>query len=147
MQPVLRAYFPLSPFNGRTLGREDSWFDRLFGEDGDGFRPLSTANFAVSVWGDENHLHVEAELPGVLDKDVEITVHDGVLTIRADRRPEEGRAYLYNSRSFGRFERSIVLPEAVDADKVEALMSNGVLRVDLPKHEAARPRKIALKTA
>ena len=84
------------------------------------FAAPSTGNFAVSVWGDENHLHVEAELPGVSEKDVEITVHDGVLTIRADRRPEEGRAYLYNSRAFGSFERAIVLPEAVDADKVEA---------------------------
>lgn len=147
MQPVFRTFFPLSPFNGPTLSRVDSWFDRVLGEDGNGVRPLSTGNFAVSVWGDENHLHVEAELPGVSEKDVEITVHDGVLTIRADRRPEEGLAYLYNNRAFGSFERAIVLPEAVDADKVEALMTNGVLRVDLPKHEAARPRKITLKTA
>ena len=122
MQPVFRTFFPLSPFNGRTLSRVDSWFDRVLGEDGAGVRALSTGNFAVSVWGDENHLHVEAELPGVSEKNVEITVHDGVLTIRADRRPEEGRAYLYNSRAFGSFERAIVLPEAVDADKVEALI-------------------------
>jgi len=147
MQPVLRTYFPLSPFKARTLSRVDSWFDRVFGEDGEGFRTATAAgSFSVSVWGDEEHLHVEAELPGVSDKDVEITVHDGVLNIKADRRPEEGRAYLYNSRSFGSFERSIVLPEAVDAENVEASMSNGVLRVDLPKHPAARPRKIPLKT-
>jgi HSP20 family protein len=148
MQRVLRTYFPLSQLSGGTLKRVDSWFDRVFGEDGESFRPASAAaNFAVSVWGEENHLHVEAELPGVLEKDVEITVHDGVLNIRAERRPEEGREYLYNGRSFGRFERSIVLPEAVDAENVQALLSNGVLRIDLPTHIAARPRKITLKTS
>jgi HSP20 family protein len=147
MQSVLHTYFPLSPLNGRTLSRVDSWFGRVFGEDGDGFRTSSSNNFPVSVWGDEDHFHVEAELPGVPENDVEITVHDGVLTIRADRRPEDGRRYIYNGRSFGRFERSIVLPDAVDAEKVEAIMNDGVLRVDLPKHPAARPRKIALKTS
>jgi HSP20 family protein len=148
MHPVLRTYFPLLPFDGRTLSRVDSWFDRLFAEDGAGIRPATAAaSFAVSVWEDENHRHVEAELPGVTDNDVDITVHDGVLKIRAERRPEEGRVYLYNGRSFGRFERSIVLPEAVDAENVEAVMSNGVLRIDLPKHPAARPRKITLKTS
>ena len=128
----------------------DSWFDRVFGENGESFRQATTtsaSNFAVSVWGDENHLHVEAELPGVSDKDVDITVHDGVLNIRAERRPDEGRTYLYNGRSFGRFERSIVLPEAVDAENVEASLSNGVLRIDLPKHPEARPKKITLKTS
>jgi HSP20 family protein len=148
MQTVLRTYFPLSPFNGRTLSRVDSWFDRVFGEDGEGFRPATAAgNFAVSVWGDEKHLHVEAELPGVLENDLDISVHDGVLTIRAERRAEEGRAYLYNGRSFGHFERTIVLPEEVDTENVEATLSNGVLRIDLPKHPAARPRKITLKTS
>ena len=148
MQPVLRTYFPLLSQSSHVLNRADSWFDRVFGENGEGFRPAPTVgNFAVSVWGDENHLHVEAELPGVEDKDVEITVHDGVLFIRAERRPEEGRAYLYEGRSFGRFERSIVLPEAVDAENAEARLSKGVLRIDLPKHPAARPRKISLKTS
>lgn len=148
MQAVLRTYFPLLPESGRPFGRVDSWFDRMFGENGEGFRSATAAgNFAVSVWGDDDHLHVEAELPGVSDKDVDITVYDGVLTIRAERRPEEGRAYLYNGRSFGRFERSIVLPEAVDGDNVEAMLNSGVLRIDLPKHPAARPRKITLKTS
>ncbi len=148
MQPVLRTYFPVSAVNGSSLSRVDSWFDRVFGENGDGFRPaMATGSFAVAVWGDENGLYVEAELPGVADKDVEITVHDGVLNIKAERQAEEGRAYLYNSRAFGRFERSIVLPEAVDSEKVEAALTNGVLRIALPKHPAARPRKITLKNS
>ena len=71
----------------------------------------------------------------------------GVQTCALPICPEEGRAYLYEGRSFGRFERSIVLPEVVDAENVEARLSKGVLRIDLPKHPAARPRKISLKTS
>ena len=80
------------------------------------------------------------------EKDVEITVHEGVLNIRAERRPEEGRTYLYNGRSFGRFERSIVLPRQ-SIRKCGSALTNGVLQIHLPKHPAARPRKITLKTS
>ena len=101
----------------------------------------------VSVWQDENNLYVEAELPGVADKDVEITVQNGILTIRASRAPEEGRTYLYNGRTFGRVEKSLVLPEAIDSEKVEATLTGGVLSVRLPKREEARPKRITLKNS
>jgi HSP20 family protein len=90
---------------------------------------------------------VEAELPGVADKDVEITVQNGILTVRANRRAKEGQTYLYNGRAFGQVEKSVVLPEAIDSEKVEATLQGGVLVVTLPKHAEARPRKITLKTS
>jgi HSP20 family protein len=146
MLPVLRSSFPFSPFAASSFDRLDSLFDRFFAENGDGRRAgWDFGSVPVSIWQDENRLYVEVELPGVTDKDVEITVHSGVLNIRAERQGEEGRAYLYNSRSFGRFEKSIVLPEAIDSDHVEATLNNGVLRVALPKHAEARPKKINLK--
>ena len=66
MQPILRTYFPLSPESGRTLSRLDSWFDRVFGEDGDGLSrgDGERADLAVSVWGDENHLPRRGRVAG-----------------------------------------------------------------------------------
>lgn len=97
--------------------------------------------------GDDDHVGIEFELPGVVDQDLDITVHNGMLFIRGERKPERGRRYLYNGRSYGRFERVITLPEAVNTDEVRATMTDGVLRIDLPKSPEARPRKIELKTS
>jgi HSP20 family protein len=145
---MLRGSFPFSPLGGATFNRLDSLFDRFFGEDGDGQRQSwSWGSVPVSIWQDDNHLYVEAELPGVAEKDVEITVHNGVLTIRADRHQAEGRAYLYNGRSFGRFEKAVVLPDALDSENVEAALNGGVLRVTLSKRPEARPKKITLKSS
>jgi HSP20 family protein len=148
MFPVLRTSFPFSPLASSTSNRLDSLFDHFFGDEGNGFRPSGgLSSVPVSIWQDDNHLHVEAELPGVSENDVEITVHNGVLTIGADRPQQEGRPYLYNGRTFGRFERAVVLPEAVDTDHVEATLKSGVLHIALPKHPEARPKKITLKTS
>ena len=70
-----------------------------------------------------------------------------MLFIKGERKPEEGRRYLYNGRPYGRFERVVTLPEAVTTDGVQAELKDGVLRIELPKSPEARPRKIALKTA
>ncbi len=100
----------------------------------------------MAIWQDENTVHVEAELPGLTEHDLDIVVHNGVLFIRGERRAEEGRQYLYNSRAWGRFERVITLPEEVNADNVQAELANGVLRLALPKTPESKPKKIALKT-
>jgi HSP20 family protein len=99
------------------------------------------------MWADENNVHIEAELPGVEEKDLEITVHGDVLSIKAERRPAEGRNYLYNGRIFGRFERAVALTEAVDTDQIEATLNNGVLYLSLPKKAEARTKKITVKTS
>jgi HSP20 family protein len=146
MMPVLRSSHPFSSL--ASLNRLDSLFDRLLNTDGEGhragfvWRPLP-----LSVWQDETTVFIEAELPGVSESDVDITVHEGVLTIKAERKDQEGREYLHKGRSFGRFEQAITLPEQVDAEKVEASLSNGVLRVELPKIPQAQPRKVALKSS
>ena len=101
----------------------------------------------LSLWQDDTSIFLEAELPGVAEKDVDITVHDGVLTIKAERQDDEGRDYLHKGRAFGRFEQAISLPDLVDPEKVEASLSNGLLRIVLPKVPQAQPRKIALKSS
>jgi HSP20 family protein len=146
MLPVRHAKFAVSPLATFPYSRFDSLFDQFFGTNGEGLRPAwGSDSLPWSIWQDENHIYVEAELPGVSEKDLEITVHKGVLTIKGERSAEEGRVYLYNGRSFGRFERAVTLPENVDSDQVEATLTNGVLRVVLPKHPEARPKKITLK--
>jgi HSP20 family protein len=148
MLPVRHANIAGTPFATFPFGRFESLFDQFFGTDGDELRRTwGTSYGPLSIWQDENQVYVEVELPGVSDKDLEITVHKGLLTIKAERTDEEGRVYLYNGRTFGRFERTVALPESVDADNVEATLTNGVLRVALPKHPEARPKKIAVRNS
>jgi HSP20 family protein len=100
----------------------------------------------------DNEFVVEAELPGVEAKDVELAVSEGMLTIRGEKQTEnreekEGRAYM--ERYFGSFERCLTLPAAVDETKIEAQLKDGVLEIHLPKVASAAPevRKIDIKTA
>jgi HSP20 family protein len=146
MLPVRRVSFAASPVVALPFSGFESLFDHFFGNDGEELRGTwGSSSFPFSIWQDENHVFVESELPGVSDKDLDLTVHNGVLTIKAERSDEEGRVYLYNGRRFGRFERAVTLPETVDSEQVEATLTNGVLRVVLGKHAEARPKKITLK--
>jgi HSP20 family protein len=148
MLPMIRTNVPFSPLATTALSGLESIFDRFLGDDGDFFRPSRDWNvLLMSMWQDDNNIYVEVELPGVAQDDVEITVQNGVLTIKAQRREPEGRVYSYNGRSFGRFERSVVLPVSVDSDHVEASLNSGILQLTLPKHQSARAKKITLKSS
>ena len=144
MLPVLRNTSAWAPTASYPVNRLDTWFDQFFGDDG-GSMGRAWAGMPVALWDDEDHFFIEAELPGVMDSDVDVTVHNGMLFIRGERRPEEGRRYLYNGRSFGRFERVITLPEAVKTDDVQATLKDGILSITLPKSPEAKPKKIMLK--
>lgn len=111
-----------------------------------------------SVWApkldvseDEQALRVTAELPGLEEKDVEVTFADGVLTIQGEKRAEQeqhGKQYHRIERSYGAFHRSIQLPVDVDQEKVSASFKQGVLTVVLPKAADTRQqtKKIAVKS-
>ena len=103
---------------------------------------------ALNVWEEEDAIQVEAELPGMDLKDLEIFVTgNNQLTIKGERKgaaPEKGRPHR-QERPFGNFVRTLTLPFPVDDAKVDARLENGILKIHLPKHEAARPRKIAVK--
>lgn len=86
----------------------------------------------------DKELRITVELPGLDEKDVEITVEDGVLTLRGEKRSEiEDKDRGYSERSYGRFERRIGLPKSIDRDKANATFRNGVLTVTLPRTEIA----------
>jgi HSP20 family protein len=117
-------------------------FDRWGG--GDGFAGFP----AVNVREEDDALNVEAELPGMNLEDLEIFVTgNSQLTIKGDRKtaaPAKGTQHR-QERAFGKFVRTLTLPFPVDDTKVDARLENGILKIHLPKHEAARPRKIAVK--
>jgi len=125
----------------QEVNRIQEEFQRMFGNG-------SPAGPAVNVWADENNFYAEADLPDLnLDK-LDVSVTDGnQLVIQGERKAPEvpGAVWVRQERPFGQFTRSVTLPTLVDTDKVEAKYENGVLRLTLPKSEAAKPRKINVK--
>ena len=105
---------------------------------------------AMNIWSNEESLIVTAELPGVEIGEIDVNVIGDTLTLSGSRTPEkldEGSRYHRQERGYGKFTRSLQLPFVVDAEKVEATLENGVLRILLPRAEADKPRKISVKTA
>jgi HSP20 family protein len=103
---------------------------------------------AMNVWTDEDSAIVTAELPGVRIEDIDISVERDTLTLRGRRQPEEleeGATYHRRERRVGGFQRALRLSFQVDARKVEAEFKNGVLSILLPRAEADKPKKIAIK--
>jgi HSP20 family protein len=106
---------------------------------------------AVDVVESEKVYEITAELPGMDEKNIEVKVADGVLTIKGEKREETEKRekdYYLQERSFGSFERSFEVPESVEVDKIEASFKKGVLMLTLPKKaEAQKPaKKIEVKS-
>jgi HSP20 family protein len=103
---------------------------------------------AVDVVETEGTFEVLCDLPGLDLKDIETTLSQNVLTIKGERRalPETraGSALSTEVRG-GQFQRTIQLPLAVDPEKTEAVLKDGVLRIVLPKHEELKPRQVTVK--
>ena len=147
MFPVLRdTNSAPSPVAMGPINRLDWLLNPFFGDDG-GFTGRAWSGVPVAMWEDDDHISIEAELPGVSDNDVDVTVHNGTLFIRGERKPEPGRRYRYNGREYGRFEQIVTLSEAVVTEGVQATLTHGVLRVDLPKCPEAKPKKITLQAS
>jgi HSP20 family protein len=141
----------LNPFE--SLRRE---IDRLFDDVGGGVwrSPFRSSVFdAVPFWGrqatapavdftdNEKAYEITAELPGIDEKNVEVKVANGVLTIKGEKheeKEEKKKDYYLRERNFGSFERAFQLPDGVDGDKIEANFKKGVLTVTLPKKPEAQ---------
>lgn len=112
---------------------------------------LATLTPSIDVSQTDDEVQVTAELPGIEEKDIDVTLSDGVLTIRGEKRHEEDRKdkkFHHVERSYGSFQRSTLLPAEVDSEKVEAVFRNGVLTVTLPKVETTdSSKKIAVHHA
>ena len=121
----------------------DRLFDNSFGPV---FRtPGSFSRWApaLDVYQDKDQFTVVAELPGLKKEDIELSLHNGVLTISGERKQEKkGEEGYRNERFFGRFQRSVTLPATVDGNAVKATYQDGVLKVVLPKAEEAKPKQI-----
>jgi len=100
---------------------------------------------ALDLYESGDHLVAAVELPGMRKEDIDISLHDGTLTISGERKSESdknGETAQRTERYVGTFRRSIALPTRVDAGKVSATYQDGILRVTLPKAEEAKPKQI-----
>ena len=134
----------------KEMNRLQREMNRLFSSPvgSDGWPTLAGSFPALNIWQDEGTVYAEAELPGMELNDLEIFVTGGnQLTLKGERRPElpEKGVRHRQERGHGVFQRTLTLPFAVDADKVEARLEYGLLSVRLAKHESARPRKIQVR--
>ena len=101
----------------------------------------------VDIVEEKDRILLTAELPGFQEKDIQIQMEGGVLTLRGERRSEaekEGRTFHRMERSYGQFVRSFTLPNNVDRENIKATFHNGLLEVELPKREEAKPRQIKI---
>ncbi|OGN72170.1 MAG: heat-shock protein Hsp20 [Chloroflexi bacterium GWB2_49_20] len=124
--------------------------DRLFD---DAFtRPISMSGFsgtpAIDLYQNDDEVVVKASLPGLKAEDVQITITNGVLSLRGEfKQDDEKKEKTFHIREhrYGSFERSITLPADVQTDKSKADFENGILTITLPKAEAIKPRTISIK--
>ncbi len=135
--------------------------DRLFDHFAKGFGPSMFEPFsdegaeiavpAVDFAESDKAFTVTAELPGIEEKDIDVTVSGGMLTIKGEKKKEteeKDKNYYLSERSYGSFQRSFSLPEGIDQAKIAANFAKGVLTVTLPKSaDALKPQKIDVKAA
>ena len=122
----------------------DRIMDRFFSDFEDGVKTP-----AVDVREDDEAYHVEVELPGLSEKDVEVKVENHVMTISSKKdesKEEKMKGYIRKERRHFNFCRSFSLPEQVDVEKIGASFKNGLLDISVPKAPAAKPKLIDVKT-
>jgi HSP20 family protein len=147
-----RPFRELAPFRDFERMRRDmdrlwdSFFERgVRGVDEEGeWLP------SLDVAETKNDIVVKAELPGLDPKDIDISLTDGLLTIKGEKkqeREEKEENYHLVERSYGTFTRSIRLPKEVKSDKINASYKEGVLKVVLPKSEGAKKKEVKIKVA
>ncbi len=125
---------------------DESW-GRWSGVDGDA---IGEGSLALDVDENDNHYTVTTALPGVSAENINVRIHNDMLTIEGEipeqtREKKDGDRSLLKERYYGRFSRSIRLPQPVNRDKVEASFDNGVLTLTLPKSPEAQPKVIPVK--
>jgi HSP20 family protein len=106
---------------------------------------LSGWNPALDLYEDKDNLYVKVELPGMKREDIDVSLHEGSLSISGERKSEQKHedAEVYRAeRFFGRFQRTVTLPTPVATEKVKAQYKDGILNITLPKTEEAKPKHI-----
>jgi len=139
----------VSPF-GDLLGIQDE-INRLF-DVTLGRRPFERMGLFESEWApavdileDENKIVVKAELPGMTEKDIDVSILGDTLTIKGEKKKEEEKKekhYHRLERTYGAFHRTVTLPSSVASEKTKASFKNGILEIEMPKKEEAKPKQI-----
>jgi len=134
----------------REFDRLRRQMDELYGAISGGALPMPSAGVfpLTNVTEDNENYYVRAELPGIKSDELDIQVTADGISISGERKiSAEGNGVKYHrrEREAGKFSRLINLPGEVDVNKVEASMENGILKVTIPKSEAAKPRQITVK--
>ena len=147
---VTRYRDPASLFGLQRLNRilDEAFAGAGFPEQGSVI--TSTLFAPTDVSEDENALQITMELPGVDPDDVRLSLENNVLTIRGEKKQQfdENNERVHRfERVYGVFERTFVLPNTVDPERIEARFENGVLIVRIPKAERAKPREIRVSSA
>jgi len=134
----------------RELAGLQDRFNRAYG------RPEREDEVGLAAWAppvdiaeEKDKIVITAELPGFKDNEIEIQTENGMLTLRGERKFEkesEGKNFHRVERSYGQFVRTFSLPNNVDREKIQAKFADGLLRVELPKREDAKPRTIAISS-
>ena len=158
----LKSLLPIG--RDRGVARNDNPFislqreiDRLFDDFTSGFPTLPAFGNGktemlpnMDVSETDKEIEITAELPGLEEKDVQINVADNLLTIRGEKKAEKeetDKNYRLIERSYGSFERTLQLPDGVNADAIKATIAKGVLKVTVPKSAPAQVKKIDVKAA
>ena len=145
---AMAARAPFGVFG--SLQRE---IDRLFEDFTPAFtggRALFDVKAKMDLADTKDGLELTVELPGMEEKDVEVSVRDGQLTVSGEKKFEtekKDKNYQFVERSYGSFSRSIVLPDGVNAEDVKATMSRGILKIVVPTPAKSEAKKIEVKSA
>ena len=139
------------PFDALLGAQED--LNRLFRRGwlrspGDEIAQAGAWTPAVDIYETEDSLVVEAELPGVDPKNIDVSVDEGVLSLKGERKLEKEvkeENYHRVERAYGMFQRSVRLPSDVDADAIKANYESGVLKVSVPKVEPKKPKSVPIE--
>jgi HSP20 family protein len=147
---AITTYDPWQRMNQLTREMERMFENRVPANSDDSTRS-ATADWvpAVDIKEEESRFVVFADVPGVDAKDIEITMDNGVLTLRGERQSEsveEREGFKRIERSRGAFYRRFVLPDTADVDNISARGNNGVLEIVIPKQERAQPRRVAVQS-
>ena len=152
--PVARNTTPSRVRTFEPLSALQNEIDRLFEDFGRGFgiRPSTNSDLmpTMDVTESDSEIEITAELPGLQEKDVQVNFADDLLTIKGEKKAEKeekNKNYRLLERSYGAFFRSIQLPSGTNADTIKASISNGVLKVTVPKPAPAQVKKVEVKTA
>jgi HSP20 family protein len=141
MFPAFRGVFKADPFE---------ILDSVF--DGDYFPAFAARSPAVNVYEKEGQYVIEAELPGVSEKDLKLELKNGLLTLSTEKKEEKGDKdkagkWIHRERRESYFSRSFELPDNADGDKIDATFKDGLLTVRLPQKAETSPKLVPVKVA